>query len=276
MAAKIYLTVFTVYQDWVADPLGTLEKIKQMGYDGVEIGLSGDDAQFCAIKDKLCELGLEAVGTHTMLDDAIARTDYYFDRMKQLGMKHLVISWLPNTRTPGGGQYCETLLKLRYMVERCWREGINFHFHNHNFEFEKVNGVCKLDIMLQDVLDLGLQLDVCWCAVGGQDPAAYIRHYGHRAPTLHLKDFSVPGRICGNELFELVKEVEGEHADVTRERAGLKYQPLGLGQVDFPAVFKAADEVGVAWMGVEQDASPDRPPMEAARISIDYIKNTYK
>ena len=275
MAAKIFLTTYTVHQDWINDPLDTLEKIKGMGYEGVELDLQCDEGLFKAIKNKMEDLDLQAVSAHTLLDDAITYADLYFDRMRQLGMKNLIIAWLPAECTPGGGRYEETKSKLRYMAERCKLDGIRFHFHNHNFEFEKVNGVCKLDILLQDIPELYIQLDVCWCVAGGQDPAAYIRHYGHRMPTLHLKDFTVPGRKYGAELFEMLKEVEGEPADITRERAGLWYQPLGLGQVDLPAVFKAAGEVGVSWMGVEQDASPDRPPMEAARMSMEYLKKIY-
>jgi len=275
MSAKIYICAFTVQQDWDRDPIGTLEKIKEMGYEGVEMGLDYEEGLFNAIKDKLAELGLEAIGAHVRLDDAVARTDFYFSRMKQLNMKYLGIPWLDDDCIPGGSRYAETKAKIRYMAERCRQEGFVYYYHNHNFEFEKVNGVCKLDLLLQDIPELRSQLDVCWCTVGGQDPASYIRHYGHRMPVLHLKDFTANGDVSGVKLFDLLGNNDAADAEKTRNEYGFRFQPLGLGQVDFPSIFKAADEVGVIWMGVEQDASPDRPQMEAARISMETIKKTY-
>jgi len=275
MAAKIYICVYTVQQEWEKDPVGTLAKIKEMGYEGVEIGLDFEEGTFQAIKSKLAELGMSAVGAHINLDDAVARTDFYFDRMRQLQMKYLGIPWLSDDCLPGGGRYAQTKAKIRYMAERCRLEGFVYQYHNHNFEFEKVNGVCKLDLLLQDIPELIMQLDVCWCTVGGQDPASYIRHYGSRMPVLHIKDFSAKADVAGMKLYELMGKNDGGDAEQTRGGAGFKFTPVGMGQVDIPSVFKAADEVGVAWMGVEQDASPDRPPMEAARLSYEYIKKTY-
>jgi len=275
MAAKIYLCSYTIREEWQEDPIKSLEKVSEMGYEGMEISIDDEEECFNSIKNKMMELGMEAVGTHINLDEMIARTDFYFDRMKQLNMKYLGIPWLAVECIPGGNRYEETKSKIKYMAERCKQEGIMFQYHNHNFEFEKVNGVCKQDIMLQDIPELNYQLDVCWCTVGGQDPAAYIRHYGHRISVLHMKDFSAGGDVANEKLFDLIGQDSGSDPEQTRNKTGFKFQPLGLGQVDFPSIYKAADEVGVVWMGVEQDESPDRPPIEAAKLSIEYIKNTY-
>ena len=261
MPAKIYLTVYTVRRDFEADPMGTLEKIKAMGYEGVEIDLNFTEELFNAVKAKLKELELPAIGAHVGMDDMMDRTDFFLGRMKQLGMKYLGIPWLQTDCVPGGDRYAETKAKIRYMAERCRIEGITYHYHNHDFEFVKIGGVCKQDILLQDVPEVLTQLDVGWCAFAGQDPAAYIRHYGHRMPVLHLKDFTVNAGIDPN---------------LSREERGFRFQPVGMGQVDFPAVFQAADEVGVVWMGVEQDESVERPALDAARLSLEYIRKTYK
>jgi len=276
MAARIYLCAYTIQEDWKSDPISAMEKVKKMGYEGMEIDILVDEELFITIKYKLKELGLAAVGTHIAIDDLVARIDLIFDRMKQVDMKYLGIPWLADECLPSGKSYEETKAKIRYIAERCRLEGITFHYHNHNFEFEKINGVCKQDIFLQDIPELGLQLDVCWCTVGGQDPAAYIRHYGHKTKVLHLKDFDAQGDITNKKLFDLLGQESADDPGQTRDSAGFRFTPLGLGKVDFPSIFKASDEVGIVWMGVEQDASPDRPPMEAAKISIDYIKETYK
>ena len=275
MAAKIYLCAYTIQSEWEADPIKSLEKTREMGYEGMEIDIDGEEEYFNSVKNKMTELGMEAVGTHINLDEIIARTDFYFDRMKQIKMKYLGIPWLDVDCLPGGNRYEETKSKIKYLAKRCKQKEIKLQYHNHNFEFEKINGVCKQDILLQDIPELNFQLDVCWCAVGGQDPASYIRHYGHRMSVLHLKDFSAAGDVSKEKLFDLLGKDDEANPEQTRNKTGFKFQPVGMGQVDFPGVFKAADEVGVVWMGVEQDASPDRPVLEAAGLSIEYIKNTY-
>ena len=93
-------------------------------------------------------------------------------------------------------------------------------------------------------------------------------------PVLHIKDFSVRGGVSGAKLFDLLGQNDGSDAEKTRNEASFQFRPVGSGQVDFPPIFKAAEEVGVKWMGVEQDASPDRPPMEAAKMSIEFIKKS--
>jgi sugar phosphate isomerase/epimerase len=94
--------------------------------------------------------------------------------------------------------------------------------------------------------------------------------------TMHLKDFSLAKQVEGVKLFDLLGQGGVAEAQAKREENGFAFQPVGYGKVDFPSIFKAIDETGVCWAGVEQDASPDRPPVEAAKISIDYIRSHYK
>jgi inosose dehydratase len=49
--------------------------------------------------------------------------------------------------------------------------------------------------------------------------------------------------------------------------------PLGKGGVDFPAIKAELDRIGWnGWWTVELDSSPDRPPVESARISREYLR----
>jgi inosose dehydratase len=49
---------------------------------------------------------------------------------------------------------------------------------------------------------------------------------------------------------------------------------LGKGGVDFPAIKAHLDEIGWrGWLTVELDSSPDRQPIESARISRKYIES---
>ncbi|EAE5404739.1 sugar phosphate isomerase/epimerase, partial [Listeria monocytogenes] len=63
MKAKIALQLWSVKEACEDDFFGTLEKVAEMGYDGVEFaGYYGKSAS--EIKAKLAELGLEVAGSH--------------------------------------------------------------------------------------------------------------------------------------------------------------------------------------------------------------------
>ena len=48
--------------------------------------------------------------------------------------------------------------------------------------------------------------------------------------------------------------------------------PEGSGIQDIPAILEAAEEAGVEYVIVEQDVSVDRDPLDAAKMSRDYLK----
>ena len=48
--------------------------------------------------------------------------------------------------------------------------------------------------------------------------------------------------------------------------------PVGYGIQDWPAILASAEEAGAEVVIVEQDQSVDRDPMEAAKMSREYLK----
>jgi sugar phosphate isomerase/epimerase len=83
------------------------------------------------------------------------------------------------------------------------------------------------------------QMDVVWAIFPGQDPVKLLRQYPDRWISLHLKD--------------LAKGVEGNLSGGTDVRHNV---PLGAGQADYPAILKAAQEIGIKHYFIE-DESPD-------------------
>ena len=82
-------------------------------------------------------------------------------------------------------------------------------------------------------------MDVLWAVFPGQDPAKLLEKYPNRWLLFHLKDLKkgVPtGSLSGST--ELTNDV-----------------PLGTGQVNWPALFKASQKAGVKYYFIE-DESP--------------------
>jgi sugar phosphate isomerase/epimerase len=81
-------------------------------------------------------------------------------------------------------------------------------------------------------------MDLLWTVHPGQSPVALLEKYGSRWELMHLKD--------------LRKGVKGDLSGGTDTRNDVA---LGTGQVDFPAVLKAAQKAGVKHYFIE-DESP--------------------
>ncbi|HEY3841577.1 MAG TPA: sugar phosphate isomerase/epimerase, partial [Bryobacteraceae bacterium] len=103
--------------------------------------------------------------------------------------------------------------------------------------------------------------------MAGMDPIALARKLGKRIVEFHLKDTRPEDR--GG-----TRHVPGPEVDQLKNPY---FFPLGNGGVDFIALKSFLDEI--QWKGflvVELDTSPWRSPMESARITAGYIRNTLR
>jgi sugar phosphate isomerase/epimerase len=85
---------------------------------------------------------------------------------------------------------------------------------------------------------VSFEMDLLWTVHPGQDPVQLLNRYGSRWQLMHLKD--------------LKKGVRGDLSGGTDVRNDVI---LGTGQMDFPAILKAAKRAGVKYYFIE-DESP--------------------
>ena len=101
----IGLQLYSIREECKADMLGTLEKVKAMGYDGVEFA-GYFDYSIADIRKKLDDLGLPCCGTHTasnlLEDDKIEAT---IEVNLALGCPYVIVPGLP--------------VEMRNTVEAC-------------------------------------------------------------------------------------------------------------------------------------------------------------
>ncbi|MHC4400635.1 MAG: sugar phosphate isomerase/epimerase family protein, partial [Planctomycetota bacterium] len=120
-------------------------------------------------------------------------------------------------------------------------QGMKLYYHNHGYEFYPHGQGTLFDLLMAetDPRYVYFQMDVLWTVFPGQDPARLLEKYPNRWLLLHLKDLKkgVPtGSLAG-------------HTELTNDVA------LGTGQVDWPALFRASQAVGVKYYFIE-DESP--------------------
>ena len=219
---KFAVQVYSV-RDHINDSetlLKALEEIKKIGYDGVEFaGYFNTDAK--VIKAKLDELGLVVVGSHIGLDDFREdKLEATIEYQHELGAKTVGIGGAPHSTVEECNETGSVLGNARkYAMEKY---GIDVYYHNHTEEFTTLeNGRTAMEIISDGC---SLELDTYWSYRAGSDNYAYITENKDKIIHLHLKD--------------------GGDGTPTA---------LGEGDNDLAVVLKAANDIGMEWVIVEND-----------------------
>src|SRR5665647_524489 len=175
---NIGLQLYTLREEAAKDFVGTLRKVAEIGYEGVEFaGYGGLTA------DQLKEL-LEELKLTTQLEQEI-------DFNLTIGSRYIVCPFVAEEDRQTEAQWQAIFTQLQAIGQRCAERGIGFAYHNHHFELlDKVDGAFVLDAMMNAVpkADLLMELDACWMHHAGQVPVDYIAQYSGRIPLVHLKD----------------------------------------------------------------------------------------
>lgn len=255
---------------------GTLKAIRDMGYEYVEFaGYYDKSAE--EIKAILDKLGLKCVSAHQVLDffadDAQAGVDF----LKTFGVKYVVIPWYDKEALAGTASWGDTVKLFDDTAKLLAENGMVLGYHNHDFEFKKFEGKYLHDYIFE-ALPYGMivpELDTCWAHYAGLDPAEKIREFKGRVDVVHLKDFNCK-KLAGGPAYALI-DSNGNPIDApTHEDNAFRFAPLGCGRQDFAAILAACEESGTELVIVEQDEVYDgMTELEAARISREYLKNTF-
>ncbi len=265
---KLALQLYSLRGDMEADFRGTLEKVKEMGYDGVEFaGLFGHSAE--EVNAMCKEIGLTPISAHVSYDEQL-KGEKTFETFEKIGCKFIVIPWIEADRFRDPAQFAEFVENVKKLGELANKHGMKLCYHNHDFEFEKVDGEYMLDRLYSAVPAelLSTQLDTCWVNVGGENPTDYINKYADRLDIVHLKDFAG----CKSEnMYGLigVAEDKKEAAD-----GSFELRPVGYGIQNVTSILDAAENAHAQWVVIEQDdPSMGKTPLECVKLSIDYVKS---
>ena len=266
----IGVQLYSVRDDMAKDFKGTLQKVKELGYDGVEFaGLFGNTPE--QVKAMCAEIGLNPISAHVPLADMLADVDKVIADYKAIGCQYIVVPYVEEDRRPNGEKFMQMIEEIRGIGEKAKAAGLTLLYHNHDFEFAKLpSGEFGLDYMYGAIPAdlLQTELDQCWVKYSGQDPVAYLQKYTDRSPVVHLKDFFAEGKQEGDP-YALIGLNENEK----KENTAFEFRPLGKGLQDVPSIIKASKAAGSKWLIVEQDQpSMGLTPMECIATSMEYLK----
>lgn len=238
MKSQIAIQLFSVRRELYKDPVGTLKKLREIGYTAVEMaGYNGlPPAYFKGIFDTL---GITAVSGH--LSKETVENDPYkiINDCKMFGSKYLAIPYLYGHFHPDGECFSETVEFFNKTGKLFSENGIRLLYHNHDTEFsKKVNGDYMLDVFYNSVDREYVQaeIDTCWASYKGVDVPNYIRKFRNRLPVIHLKDYVTYDAEEGGETVKRMHTCA-----------------LGDGELDLANIIKASKSLGVELYVVEQD-----------------------
>lgn len=243
MNIPVGLQLYTVREELEKDFAGTLEKVAEIGYKGVEFAGYGG---FSSIKLKklLDKLGLKAAGSHIGYKEIVNNIDEVIEYNLEIENKFIVC---PYMEFESRKDFIRVAEKLNKAGEKCREKGITLCYHNHNQEFESFDGKYGLDLIFEstDFQNLQAEIDTFWVKYAGLDPVSYMKKYRKRIPLVHLKDME-----------------DNEDRD---------FAEVGEGIINIKDIAGEAKAAGANWLIVEQDYCK-RPPLESAKISLDNLK----
>lgn len=238
MEQLIGLQIYSLKNEFSEDYKGTLKKVSELGFDGVEFaGFYDIDAK--ELKETLDQYNLKAAGSHTSYDLLVGDLDGVIEYNKIIGNKHIIC---PYCTFQNEEAFYEIVHNFNEIGKRLLEEGFVFSYHNHSHEFEKIGDTYILDKIFESCDVVVPELDVYWVYRGHENPVEYMEKYKDTMKLLHLKDGTTEE---GSALFE--------------------------GEVDIKGVLDAASSMNFEWIIVE-DETPYPNSFDSVTRSMKNLK----
>jgi len=219
---------------------GSLAKVRAMGFREVEgAGLWGRTAN--ELRASLDTAGLRCTSAHMGLERLRDDLSGAFAEAKVLGATLFVCPWIPHEKGFTRDSALKAAEAFSGFGKAAHEAGLRFGYHCHGYEFVPSTEGTLFDTLAgaADPARVEFQIDVFHAYLGGADPARLIEKYKGRVTTLHLKDLK--------KGFPVKAGTDGAPADAD--------VPVGTGQIDYPAVLRAAVKAGTSAYYVEDESA---------------------
>ncbi len=166
------------------------------GYGALFDDLSGVDTLRAALDAN--DLSMDT--GHFGLDMVESAPGKVVETAKALGLTDVYVPYLqPDDRPTDAAGWAALGKRLAEAGKPVQDAGLTFGWHNHDFEFADLGGSdLPMDLLLQASDDIMFEFDLAWAAVAGHDPLEWIKRYGARITSAHIKDIAPKGE-CADE-----------------------------------------------------------------------------
>jgi sugar phosphate isomerase/epimerase len=253
----IGLQLYSLREQFKKDVPATLDEVKSFGIRYVELAGTYDMPPE-KFKAELMQRGIEPISGHFPFEKYRDDVDSVVKEAKALGLKYAGCAWIPHE-----GNFDEKTCRQAIEVfnkagEALAKEGIKFFYHTHGYEFQKHGDGTLFDLLMTGTKPklVSYEMDIFWIVHPGQDPAKLLEKYHGRWQLMHLKDMrkgTPTGLLTGS-------------SPVTNDVA------LGTGQIDLPAILKAAKKVGVKWYFIEDESPTSEQQIPMSLKYLEQVK----
>lgn len=285
---KIGLQMYSVRNSLKEDPLGTIQKVAEIGYKNLEFANLDAAIDFgCGfgvganeLKAVLDEYDLKSVSSHFMpLNDTNLKA--VIDYHSVIETKYLIAK-LSEPYVDG-----ERALKLakeyNFIGKTVQDYGMRFCYYPRFFDYiYRFDGTHTLLEVIMENTDpdlVDLEIDVYWLYRWGMDPVEIMKQYGDRIKMIHQKDIPETMRGTINPMRMMEKDSDELKDMITKVYSYNQqffdpkfFTEIGLGMLDIQNYITASETYTKAeYNFLEQDYS-QHSELESIRISMDAFK----
>lgn len=241
------IQLYSLRDDARRDLERTLGDIAGMGYKTIEMlgSMNNFGMPVPQLRQILDRNGLRAVSTHVG-GNALDDLDKTLDEAAALGHEYVIVASLPIQGQRTLDDYRRWADRFNEAGRQARSRNVWIGFHNHANDQMPIDGTVPYDLLMDrtDPSITRMQLDTGNSAMASRDPLEYMRKYGSRYWTFHIKD--VPALGAKNDT------------------------ELGKGMMDFRRLFAMVENIDQKHMFVEQETYPGTPA-DSLRRDYQYI-----
>jgi sugar phosphate isomerase/epimerase len=243
--SDIGIQLYTVRNEMLADPVGTLKQLAAIGFKELESARSEKGNYYGLgakeIKKITGDLGMRLRSGHVHVDKDWKQS---LGQATETGQEYIISAVLPS---PGQtvDHYKQSAEAFNKLGEECKKAGLHFGYHNHDSEFDSENGQVLYDVLLKytDPSLVTMEMDLGWVVAAGHDPFQYFRQHPGRFPLWHLKDM---------------------------DKVQKKSVEFGTGKVDIKGLLQHARQAGMKHFFLEQEEYA-HSAFESVRFDYNYL-----
>lgn len=216
------------------DVMTSFQKIKDIGYNEVQIQYVPSNITAADIQTALQENNLVCIGTQDDYPDSLKNIHGLIQKNDVWSSSYICSALWPmdcvnaDSKTLNVERYRDFIHEMDTACKLVQDAGKIFTYHPLFFDFNTVDGIVPVDCLLEQVKGLQVTLDLYHVIAAGLDPVETIRKYSGNMDIVHFKDS---------------KLVDGEQV----------LMPLGQGDTDWKPIVQACVEAGVQYCFIEQE-----------------------
>ncbi|MEO7965923.1 MAG: sugar phosphate isomerase/epimerase, partial [Gemmatimonadaceae bacterium] len=229
---RVGLELYSVRDAMKRDPERTLAAVRSMGYRDVELlwSLGNFGRSPKRVKITLDSEGLRAPSAHIDAKMLGEGWEHALDDAHLLGHQYLIVPSLPNESRQTIDGWRAWADRFNAAGEKARKANIWLAFHNEPDHMTPIGGVVPYDVFVDRTSpnEVRHQFDIGNMVMGGGDPMAYLKKYGPRYWSFHVKDVVADhthdtelgdGTVALRDLLAAITDIDQKPVYVEQEGA---------------------------------------------------------